>query len=115
MYKLLGGDTKIMYITKKDLILYKDRYKYHFKLLDTLIRYSLTLIKQNINDNDLIINVFLDVRKILKLLDFSIISDKNMWDFEFKPNEKHVLINDSIHSQKIKEYYEILVKLAKQI
>ena len=103
-----------MYMLKKDLIKYKDMYKYHFKLLDILIRYSLTLIKENIKDNndiDYVNNVILDVKKILILTDTLIMGNENRFNDFFKENEKHTLINDSEHSKKIKENYDMLAKL----
>ena len=59
-----------MFILKKEIEKYKDMYKYNYKLLDILIRYSLTFLKENIKDNndiDYLNNVILDVKKILKL------------------------------------------------
>ena len=103
-----------MYILKKDLEKYKDMYKYNYKLLDILIRYALTLIKDNIKDNDdinYVNNVILDVKKLLILTDSLVIHNENHFDDLFKENEKHILINDSIHSKKIKENYDMLAKL----
>ena len=103
-----------MYILKKDLEKYKDMYKYNYKLLDILIRYSLTLIKENVKDNDdinYINNVILDVKKILILTDGLVINKENRFNILFKENEKHTLINSSEHSKKIKEYYDMLAKL----
>ena len=54
-----------MYILKKDLEKYKDMYKYNYKLLDMLIRYSLTLLKENIKDNKYLDNVIIEIKKIL--------------------------------------------------
>ena len=101
----------IMYILKKDLEIYKERYKYNYKLLDMLIRYSLTLIKDNVKDNDYVNNVILDVKKILILIDNLVFSDTDFWNKLFKADEKHILINDSEYSKKIKEYYDALAKL----
>ena len=100
-----------MYMLKKDLVIYKDMYKYNYKLLDVLIRYSLTLIKENINDVDYINNVILDVKKILKLTFSLVINKENHFNDLFKENEKHVLINGSEYSKKIKENYDLLAKL----
>ena len=103
-----------MYILKKDLEKYKDMYKYHYKLLDILVRYSLTLIKENIKDeNDInyVNNVILDVKKILILTDKLVINKENHFSNLFKENEKHILINNSEHSKKIKENYDMLAKL----
>ena len=99
---------------KKDLIKYKDMYKYHFKLLDILIRYSLTLIKENIKDDDdikYVDSVVLDVKKILILTDALVMDKENHFNDLFKDNVKHTLINDSKHSKKIKEYYDMLAQL----
>ena len=89
-------------------------YKYSYKLLDVLIRYSLTLIKENIKDeNDInyVNNLILDVKKILKLTDMLVINKENRFKDLFKDNEKYILINSSEHSKKIKEYYDALAKL----
>ena len=99
---------------KKDLEKYKDMYKYNYKLLDILIRYSLTLIKENIkdsNDIDYVNNVILDVKKILKLTFSLVINNENNFNKLFKENEKHTLINDSEHSKEIKKNYDALAKL----
>ena len=103
-----------MYVLKKDLIKYKDMYKYQFKLLDILIRYSLTLIKENIKDNDdikYVDSVVLDVKKILILTDTLIMGNENRFKDFFKADEKHTLINESEYSKKIKENYDALAKL----
>ena len=103
-----------MYILKKDLEKYKDIYKYNYKLLDILIRYSLTLIEENIKDNndkDYVSSVTLDVKKILKLTDALVINNEDHFKDLFKENEKHTLINNSEHSKKIKENYDMLAKL----
>ena len=110
MYKLKGV-IQFMYILKKDLEKYKDMYKYHYKLLDTLIRYSLTLIHDKFKDNEYISNIILDVKKILILTDTLVINNENRFKDLFKENEKHILFNDSKHSKKIKEYYDILAKM----
>ena len=103
-----------MYILKKDLEKYKDMYKYNYKLLDILIRYSLTLIKDNVKDNNdmnYVNNVILDVKKILILTDSLVFHNENRFNEFFKENEKHILINDSEFSKKIKENYDALAKL----
>ena len=100
-----------MYILKKDLEKYKNMYKYNYKLLDILVRYSLTLIKENINDIEYVNNVMLDVKKLLTLTDVLVINNVNHFNDFFKKNEKHILINDSEYSKKIKEYYDELAKL----
>ena len=103
-----------MYMLKKDLEKYKDMYKYHYKLLDILIRYSLTLIKENIKDKDdinYVNSVILDCKKLLILTDTLVFNNENRFKDLFKENEKHTLINDSDHSKKIKEYYDMLAKL----
>ena len=103
-----------MKILKKDLEKYKDMYKYHYKLLDVLIRYSLTLIQENIKDDSdkfYVNNVILDVKKILILTFSLVIHKENNFNVLFKENEKHTLINDSEHSKKIKAYYDMLAKL----
>ena len=103
-----------MYMLKKDLEKYKDIYKYNYKLLDLMIRYSLTLIKDNIkDDNDIsyVNNVILDVKKILILTEKLFFCNENRFKDFFKENEKHTLINDSDHSKKIKEYYDALAKV----
>ena len=103
-----------MYVLKKDLEKYKNMYKYNYKLLDILIRYSLTLIKDNIKDNndiEYVDKVILDVKKILILTDALVINRENRFNNLFKENEKHILINDSEYSKKIKEYYDMLAKL----
>ena len=101
-----------MYILKKDLEKYKDMYKYNYKLLDVLIRYALTLIQENVKDNndiDYVNKIILDVKKILILTDKLVINRENRFNIFFKENEKHTLINSSEHSKKIKEYYDMLV------
>ena len=103
-----------MYVLKKDLEKYKDMYKYNYKMLDILIRYSLTLIKENVkNNNDLkyVNDVILDVKKLLILTDALVINNENHFNDLFKENEKHTLINDSEYSKKIKENYDNLAKL----
>ena len=103
-----------MKILKKDLEKYKDIYKYNYKLLDVLIRYSLTLIKENIKDNndkEYVSKVILDVKKILILTNKLVINKENRFNNLFKENEKSVLFNGSDHSKKIKEYYANLAKL----
>ena len=103
-----------MYILKKDLEKYKDIYKYNFKLLDILIRYSLTLIKDNIKDNndiEYVNKIIVDVKKILILTDALVINKEDRFNDFFKENEKHTLINSSEHSKKIKEYYDALANL----
>ena len=103
-----------MYVLKKDLEKYKNMYKYNYKLLDILVRYSLSLIKENIKDsNDLeyVNNVMLDVQKLLILTDELVDYNEDHFNDFFKKNEKHILINDSEHSKKIKEYYDELAKL----
>ena len=103
-----------MFILKKDLEKYKDMYKYHYKLLDILIRYSLTLIKENIKDNndiEYVSKVILDVKKIIKLTNTLVMKKQNLFNVLFKENEKHTLINDSEHSKKIKEYYDVLANI----
>ena len=107
---ILRGNTN-MYILKKDLEKYKDIYKYNYKLLDILIRYSLTLIKENIKDIDYINNVILDVKKILISVDHLAFNNINHWGVFFKENEKSVLVNDDKYSKKIKENYDMLAKL----
>ena len=103
-----------MFYLKKDLEKYKDIYRYNYKLLDILIRYALTLIKENIKDNNDIIyvnNVILEVKKILILTDKLVINKENHFNVFFKENEKHTLINSSEQSKKIKENYDMLAKL----
>ena len=100
-----------MYILKKDLEKYKDIYKYNYKLLDILVRYSLTLIKENIKDIDYVNNVILEVKKILILIDGLAINHEDRFNIFFKENEKHILINDNEYSKKIKENYDMLAKL----
>ena len=103
-----------MKILKKDLEIYKDMYKYHYKLLDILIRYSLTLIKENVKDNndiEYVNNVILDVKKILILTDKLVFNKEDRFNVFFNENEKHTLINSSEHSQKIKEYYGLLANV----
>ena len=100
-----------MYILKKDIEKYKNIYKYNYKLLDILVRYSLTLIKENINDIEYISNVMLDVKKLLILTDALANNNVNYFNDFFKENEKHTLINDTEYSKKIKEYYDSLAKL----
>ena len=103
-----------MYILKKDLEVYKDMYKYSYKLLDILIRYSLTLIQENVKDNndiEYISKVRLDVKKILILTDKLVINKENRFNVFFNENEKHILINSSEHSKKIKEYYGLLANV----
>ena len=104
-----------MYILKKDLEKYKEIYKYNYKLLDILIRYSLTLIKENIkdeNDIEYVNKLITDVKKILILTDTLVINNENHFKDLFKENEKYIIINDSSeHSKKIKEYYDALAKL----
>ena len=99
-----------MYILKKDLEKYKNIYKYNYKLLDILVRYSLTLIKENINDIEYVNNVMLDVKKLLTLTDVLVINNEDHFNDLFKENEKHTLINDTEYSKKIKEYYDSLAK-----
>ena len=99
-----------MFILKKDLEKYKNMYKYNYKLLDILVRYSFSLIEENINDIEYISNVILDVKKLLTLTDVLVINNEDHFDNLFKENEKHTLINDSEHSKKIKEYYDMLAK-----
>lgn len=100
-----------MQILKKDLEKYKDIYKYHYKLLDILIRYSLTLIKQNIKDDNYVNNLIIECRKIFSLLDILSINRENHFNDLFKENEKYILINSSEYSKKIKEYYDMLAKM----
>ena len=103
-----------MYILKKDLEKYKDMYKYHYKLLDILLRYSLTLIEENIkeyNDKNYVFSVTLDVKKILKLTDMLVMNNKDYFKDLFKENEKHTIINDSEHSKEIKKNYDALAKV----
>ena len=103
-----------MKILKKDLEKYKDMYKYNYKLLDILIRYSLTLIKENVKDNndiEYINNVIFDVKKILILTNKLVINKENRFNSLFKENEKSILFNGSEHSKKIKENYDKLAKL----
>ena len=100
-----------MYILKKDLEKYKDMYKYNYLLLDILVRYSLTLIKENIKDIDYVNNVILEVKKILILIDGLVINNEDRFNIFFKENEKHILINDNEYSKKIKENYDMLAKL----
>ena len=100
-----------MFILKKDLQKYNDMYKYNYKLLDILVCYSLTLIKENINDIEYINNVVLDVQKLLTLTDVLVDYNEDHFNDFFKENEKHILINDSEYSKKIKEYYDELAKL----
>ena len=103
-----------MFILKKDLEKYKDMYKYNYKLLDILVRYSLTLIKENIKDNNdikYVDNVILDVKKILKLTYSLVINNENHFKDLFKDGEKYTIINNSEHSKKIKENYDKLAKL----
>ena len=100
-----------MYILKKDLEKYKDMYKYSYKLLDILIRYSLTLLKENIKDNKYLDNVIIEVKKILILTNSLVINNENHFNDLFKENEKHILINNSEYSKQIKENYDKLAKL----
>ena len=103
-----------MYVLKKDLEKYKDMYKFSYKLLDILIRYSLTLIKDNVKDkNDInyVNNLIIDCKKILILMNTLVINNENRFKDLFKENEKYILINDSVHSKEIKEYYDALAKL----
>ena len=103
-----------MKILKKDLEKYKNIYRYNYKILDTLIRYSLSMIQESIkddNDKYYVNNVILDVKKILTLTDALIINNEDCWNLLFKENEKHTLINDSACSKKIKENYDMLAKL----
>ena len=103
-----------MKILKKDLEKYKNIYRYNYKILDTLIRYSLSVIQESIkddNDKYYVNNVILDVKKILTLTDALIINNEDCWSLLFKENDKHTLINGSEHSKKIKENYDMLAKL----
>ena len=103
-----------MYILKKELEKFKDIYRYNYKILDTLIRYSLSVIQENIkdiSDKFYVNNVILDVKKILTLTDALIINNEDCWSLLFKENDKHTLINSSEHSKKIKENYDALAKL----
>ena len=114
MYKLIKAVIQNMYVLKKDLEKYKNMYKYNYKLLDILVRYSLSLLKENIkenNDIEYLNNVILDVNKLLILTDELVFYNINRFNIYFKENEKHTLINDSEHSKKIKEYYDELAKL----
>ena len=103
-----------MKILKKDLEKYKDIYKYNYKLLDILIRYSLTLIKENIkDDNDIfyVNNVIFDVKKILILTNALVINNENHFNNLFNENVKNILFNGSEYAKKIKENYDKLAKL----
>ena len=103
-----------MKILKKDLEKYKNIYRYNYKILDTLIRYSLSVIQESIkddNDKYYVNNVILDVKKILILTFSLVINKENNFNVLFKENEKHTLINSSEHSKKIKENYDMLAKL----
>ena len=100
-----------MYILKKDLEIYKNMYKYNYKLLDILVRYSLTLIKDNVKDIEYINNVIFDVKKILILINKLVINKEDCFNVFFNKNEKHILINNSEHSKKIKEYYDMLANI----
>ena len=104
-----------MYTLKKDLEIYKNIYKYHYKLLDILIRYSLSLIQKNIkDDNDIkyVNNLIIEIKKIFLLLNTLNINNENHFKDLFKENEKYILINNDEYSKKIKEYYDILAKLS---
>ena len=103
-----------MKVLKKDLEKYKDMYKYSYKLLDILIRYCLTLLKDNIkDDNDIkyLNNLIIDCKKILILMNSLVINNEDHFKDLFKENEKYILINNDDHSKKIKEYYDMLAKL----
>ena len=100
-----------MYILKKDLEIYKNMYKYNYKLLDILVRYSLTLIKDNVKDIEYINNVIFDVKKILILINKLVINKEDRFNVFFNKNEEHILINSSEHSKKIKEYYDMLANI----
>ena len=103
-----------MKILKKELERYKDIYRYNYKILDTLIRYSLSSIQENIKDDGdkfYVNNVILDVKKILTLTDALVINNEDCWNLLFKENDKHTLINDSACSKKIKENYDMLARL----
>ena len=104
-----------MYTLKKDIEKYKDMYKYHYKLLDKLIRYCLTLLKENIkDDNDIkyLNSLMIECKKIFISLDTLIFSNDNCFNNLFKENEKYILVNDNNDIWKdIKENYDMLVKL----
>ena len=100
-----------MFVLKKDLEKYKDMYKYSYKLLDILITYSLTLLKENIKDNKYLDNVIIECKKILILTNSLVINNENHFNDLFKENEKYILINDSEYSKRIKYYYDMLAKL----
>ena len=110
MYKLKGV-IQNMFVLKKDLEKYKDMYKYQWKILDILIRYSLTLLKENIKDNKYLDNVIIEVKKILILMNSLVINNENHFKDLFKENEKHILFNDNEHSKDIKKNYDMLAKL----
>lgn len=100
-----------MKVLKKDLEKFKDMYKYHYKLLDILIRYSLSLLQNNIKDNEYLNSLILECKKIFLLTNTLVINNENKFKDLFKENEKYILINDSEHSKKIKEYYDMFAKL----
>ena len=94
---------------KKDLMKCSEIYKHHYKMIDFLLKYSLTLIKENINDNNFIEKVILDVKKILITIDRLFFGHENVWDNFFK--EQSVLVNDDEYSKILKQNFEELAKL----
>ena len=111
MFVNILGVIQNMYILKKDLEKYKDMYKYHYKLLDILIRYCLSLLKDNIKDNKYLDNVIIECKKIFLLINTLVINSEDHFNELFKENEKHILINNDKHSKEIKKYYDMLAKL----
>ena len=100
---------------KKDLEIYKDMYKYQWKILDKLLCCCLFLIKDNFKNNNDVVNyidnLFDECILIGKSLNSVFWMKKDVFNNLFSENKKFLLKNDEKAFEFIKENYEKFKKL----
>ena len=104
-----------MKVLKKDLEMYKDMYKFQWKILDKLLCYCLFLIKDNFKNNTDVVNyidnLYNECILVGKALSSAFWMNKDVFDILFNENEKFLLKSDEKAFGFIKENYEKFKKL----
>lgn len=105
-----------MKILKKELVKYKDMYKYSCNIIDRLLCYSLHLIKNNFKDNIDLVKYVDDIKLECNLLVCSIstlwIQQKDILDCFFDGKKERKLLSDKAIFNTIKALYEEFKKAA---